>query len=316
MNKINVLDLFSGCGGLTCGMVDAGYNIVCSIDIWKPACDTLKANFEHPVLCKDLKTYEPKKFVEDTNIHDVDMIVGGFPCQSFSIAGKRDVNDPRGTLYMDYIKYIKYFHPKCFLMENVVGILSMKDKNGNKIVDNILNSLSDEYDCQYYKVNASDFEVPQNRKRIIFIGLRKDLHKKIFEPEKISKKHIPVKNILFKKEDIDKKCFLSERAINGIKKKKERMKKEGKGFGAQFLDLDKPSFTIPARYWKDGYDALVKYNENEIRRLNITEIKRIQTFKDDYKLCGTKKEQIMQLGNAVPVKLAYYLGLHIKKILS
>jgi DNA (cytosine-5)-methyltransferase 1 len=316
MNKIKVLDLFAGCGGITCGLTKAGFDIICSIDIWKVACDTLKKNFKHIVLCKDLREYSPEKLSEEEKIKEIDMITGGFPCQSYSIAGKRDVNDPRGMLYLEFIKYVKYFKPTYFLIENVVGIISMNDKNGNKIVDNIMNAFVDEYECKYFKVNASDFNVPQNRKRIIFVGVRKELHLSVREPEKVTGKHIPIKNILIDKKDIEKKTYLSERAILGIKKKKERMKKEGKGFGAQFLNMDKPCYTIPARYWKDGYDALVKYSETEIRRLTITEIKRVQTFDDNYELCGNKKEQIMQLGNAVPVNLAYNLGLHIKKMIT
>lgn len=94
------------------------------------------------------------------------------------------------------------------------------------------------------------------------------------------------------------------------------MRIEKKGFGAQFLNPDKPSFTIPARYWKDGYDALVKYSEEDVRRLSIMEIKRIQTFPDTYELCGTKKDQIMQLGNAVACRFAYHLGKHLTTLLT
>ena len=88
-------------------------------------------------------------------------------------------------------------------------------------------------------------------------------------------------------------------------------KEKGFGFGAQMLDFDKPSYTIPARYWKDGYDALVKYNEKEIRRLTITELKRIQSFPDNYIIDGSSKDIIMQIGNAVACKFAYYLGKYI-----
>ena len=126
---------------------------------------------------------------------------------------------------------------------------------------------------------------------------------------------IPVSSILLPKEEVEQTNYLSERVIAGIIAKKEKSKQEGKGFGAQFLNLDKPSFTIPARYWKDGYDALVKYSDTEIRRLTVLELKRIQSFPDDFVLCGNKKEQVMQIGNAVASKFAYYLGLHIQKML-
>jgi DNA (cytosine-5)-methyltransferase 1 len=109
---------------------------------------------------------------------------------------------------------------------------------------------------------------------------------------------------------------LSEKAIDGIVRRKKECVKNGKGYGAQFLRLDKPSYTIPARYWKDGYDALVKYSDTEIRRLTITELKRIQTFPDDYKILGSNKEIIMQIGNAVACKFAKYLGKHLIKTLQ
>ena len=92
-------------------------------------------------------------------------------------------------------------------------------------------------------------------------------------------------------------------------------KKNGKGFGAQFLKMDKPSYTIPARYWKDGYDALVKYDDDKIRRLTIIELKRIQTFSDNYIIEGSKKEIIMQIGNAVACKFAYHMGQHLINLL-
>jgi DNA (cytosine-5)-methyltransferase 1 len=94
------------------------------------------------------------------------------------------------------------------------------------------------------------------------------------------------------------------------------MKQKKHGFGAQYLDLSKPSYTIPARYWKDGYDALVKYSDDEIRRLTIKELKRIQTFPDSYILVGNKREQIMQIGNAVACDFAYYLGKYINNSLQ
>ncbi len=235
-------------------------------------------------------------------------------CQSFSIAGKRDKNDPRNALFMEYVKYLNYFKPKAFIMENVIGMLSKKTANGEKIIDIIMEQLNRNYNCIINKLYASDFEVPQNRRRTIIIGIRKDLNILPKEPETIVKSpqnRIPVKSILIPKEEIDKKYFLSEKALTGIANKKGVNKERGFGFGAQMLDFDKPSYTIPARYWKDGYDALVKYNEKEIRRLTITELKRIQSFPDNYIIDGTNKDIIMQIGNAVACKFAYYLGKYI-----
>jgi DNA-cytosine methyltransferase len=316
MNKLNVIDLFCGCGGMSKGLTEAGLNIIAGIDIWEKAIENYNKNFEHKAYCEDLINLNPEKFNELYNKEnkEIDIIVGGPPCQSFSIAGKRDKNDPRNSLFMEYVKYLDYFNPKAFIMENVIGMLSKKTANGENIIDIIMEQLNRNYNCIINKLYASDFEVPQNRRRVIIIGIRKNLNILPKEPEPIIKSindRISVKNILISKDEIDKKYYLSEKALLGIENKKKANKDKGYGFGAQILDLDKPSYTIPARYWKDGYDALVKYNDNEIRRLTIIELKRIQTFPDDYILEGSKKDIIIQIGNAVACKFAYYLGKYL-----
>ena len=311
---MNVIDLFCGCGGFSKGLIDAGLNIIAGIDIWDKAINSYNKNFHnHKAYVEDLTLFSPEDFdikynKDNKKIH---LIVGGPPCQSFSIAGKRDKNDPRNSLFAEFVKYLNYFKPNAFIMENVIGILSKKTNDGTKIIDIIMNELNNNYNCIICKLYASDFEVPQNRRRTIIIGFRKDLNIIPKEPKIITKNRIPVKTILLPREDIDISYYLSERAITGIINKKAKSKANGNGFGAQFLDLNKPSYTIPARYWKDGYDALVKYDDSNIRRLTILELKRIQTFPDDYKLDGNKKEVIMQIGNAVPCKLAYHLGIYI-----
>ena len=313
---LNVIDLFCGCGGMSKGLTDAGLNVIAGIDIWDKAVESYNKNYHHKAYCADLTQLPPEKFNELYNKENkiVDILVGGPPCQSFSIAGKRDKNDPRNALFMEYVKYLDYFKPKAFIMENVIGMLSKKTANGENVIDIIMEQLNRNYNCIINKLYASDFEVPQNRRRTIIIGIRKDLNILPKEPEPIIKSvqdRIPVKNILIPKEEVDKKYYLSEKALAGIENKKGVNKEKGFGFGAQMLDFDKPSYTIPARYWKDGYDALVKYNETEIRRLTITELKRIQSFPDNYIIDGSNKDIIMQIGNAVACKFAYYLGKYI-----
>ena len=247
--------------------------------------------------------------VENTCVHN---------CQSYSIAGKRDKNDPRNSLFMEYLKYLDYFKPKAFIMENVIGILSKKTLNNEKIIDIIMEQLTINYNCIINKLYSSDFEVPQNRRRVIIIGIRKDLNIIPTEPEPIIKSkldRIPVKTILLQREDVDKKYYLSERALTGIKNKIKASKEKGFGFGAQMLNFEKPSYTIPARYWKDGYDALVRYTDTEIRRLTIIELKRIQSFPDSYIIDGSKKDIIIQIGNAVACRFAFHLGKYIINIL-
>jgi len=314
--SLNVIDLFCGCGGMSKGLTDAGLNIIAGIDIWDKAVHSYNQNFSHKAYCEDLTQLPPERFNELYNKENqpVDVIVGGPPCQSFSIAGKRDKNDPRNALFMEYVKYLDYFKPKAFLMENVIGMLSKKTSAGEKVIDIIMEQLTRNYNCIINKLYASDFEVPQNRRRTIIIGIRKDLE--IFPKEPVPfiaspLQRIPVKTILLPREEVDAKYYLSERALAGIANKKGVNKEKGFGFGAQMLDVEKPSYTIPARYWKDGYDALVKYSDTDIRRLTILELKRIQSFPDDYIIEGSNKDVIMQIGNAVACKFAYHLGKYI-----
>ena len=316
IKTLNVIDLFCGCGGMSKGLTDAGLNIIAGIDIWDKAVENYNKNFEHKAYCEDLTKLSPEKFNELYNKQNkkVDILVGGPPCQSYSIAGKRDKNDPRNALFMEYVKYLDYFKPKAFIMENVIGILSKKTSTGENVIDIIMEQLNRNYNCIINKLYASDFEVPQNRRRTIIIGIRKDLKILPKQPEPIIKSiqdRIPVKTILLSKEVVDKKYYLSEKALAGIVNKKVSNKNKGYGFGAQMLDFEKPSYTIPARYWKDGYDALVRYNEKEIRRLTIIELKRIQSFPDNYIIDGSNKDIIMQIGNAVACKFAYHLGKYI-----
>jgi DNA (cytosine-5)-methyltransferase 1 len=299
------------------GLTDAGLNVIAGIDIWETAVNTYKKNFNHLALCADLTKLPPNEFQKTYQIdpRSIDLIVGGPPCQGFSIAGKRDNKDPRNSLFMEYAKYLDYFQPKGFILENVIGILSMKTASGDKVIDIILQQLGKNYNCLVCKLYASDFEVPQNRRRTIIIGIRKDLNIIPTEPKPIGDRK-PVKCCLLPREEINQSYYLSERAITGIKNKKQRAKANGQGFGAQFLDPDKPSYTIPARYWKDGYDALVKYDENDIRRLTVLELQRIQSFPDNYIFEGSKKDVIMQIGNAVACRFAYHLGKHMINILQ
>lgn len=307
-----VLDLFCGAGGLSHGFdSNPNFELVCAIDNCQIAIETYNTNFNHKAIVRDLTTFTPQELDNEFKIGDIDIIIGGPTCKGFSMAGRRQTNDPRNRLFEYYVSYLDYFKPKAFLMENVYGILSMKDKHGNKVLAEIMELFSKDYICDYYKLNAAQFEVPQNRRRVLFIGFRKDLGIQPTCPIIINNEPIPIKDILLPRESIGVSYYLSQKAIDGINKKKERMKKKGYGFGAQILKLDKPSYTIPARYYKDGYDALVQYEDNSLRRLTIEELKAIQTFPKDFLFCGSKKDIIIQIGNAVACRFAYHLSNHL-----
>ena len=314
-----VLDLFCGAGGTSEGLVNAGLNVLAGIDIWDTAIETYKMNHSHLSICADLTVLPPETFAKTYGINTTDMVVGTFPCTTYSIAGVRDANDPKNLLFMEFIKYVKYYNPKAFLIENVIGMLSAKLQSDQLVTNIIMEHLSVDYNIIICKLYASDFEVPQNRRRVIIIGMHKRTGVIPTEPPAITSTiddRPAVKSILLDRSDIPDSCYLSERAISGIIAKKERMKNTGQGFGAQMLNLDKPSYTIPARYWKDGYDALVKYDDTHIRKLTELELMRIQSFPDSYKFAGNRKDRIMQIGNAVACRFAYHLGKHMILLLN
>jgi DNA (cytosine-5)-methyltransferase 1 len=232
------------------------------------------------------------------------------------MAGKRDKNDPRNSLFMEYLKFVKYFQPKMFVIENVQGILTMKTEKNEYVIDIIKSECENiGYDIKYSKLVASDFGVPQKRKRVFIIGSKKELNIDVSFPEKTHKIPVPVKDILLPKEQIDIKYFHSQKMIDGFNRRKEKNKLNNKGFGAQFLKMEEPSYTISARYYKDGSDALVKYSETEIRMLTEKECASIQSFPDNYTFIGPKKEIYEQIGNAVPPLLAKNIAKHLLKYL-
>lgn len=174
---MKVIDLFAGCGGLSLGFEMAGFEIPLAIEKDEWASETYKKNhLNTKVITGDITEITNLNNLLDKNILPIDGIIGGPPCQGFSLSGNRDKNDPRNSLFMEFVRFVNFFKPKFFIMENVTGILSMKTKENLKVKDLIL----EEYDKAGYnvkicKLNAAEYGVPQSRIRIIFIGIRKDL---------------------------------------------------------------------------------------------------------------------------------------------
>lgn len=143
------IDLFCGCGGMTKGLTDAGIDVICGIDSWKCAINSYSSNFHHRSICEDIRKLPPDELGIEC---EMDIIAGGPPCQGFSIAGKRDKNDPRNSLFVEYVKYVNYFHPKVFVLENVIGILSMKTEKNERVIDIILSHFEKDYNCHVNKL--------------------------------------------------------------------------------------------------------------------------------------------------------------------
>jgi DNA (cytosine-5)-methyltransferase 1 len=164
-NRVKVIGLFSGCGGLDLGFKQAGYDLIWANDILKDACDTYRLNIGDHIVNEDITK------IDLESIPNADIIIGGPPCQGFSGIGKRDPNDNRSALVYSYLDVVNKVQPKIFLFENVTGIKSSKAVDGSKVIDNLKKAFEDiGYHINIYTLNAADYGVPQRRKRVFIIG--------------------------------------------------------------------------------------------------------------------------------------------------
>ena len=174
---MNVIDLFAGCGGLSLGFELAGFNIPLAIEKDEWASETYQKN--HPntsVITADITQIINLEDLLDPNDLPIDGIIGGPPCQGFSLSGNRDKNDPRNSLFMDFVRFVAFYKPAFFIMENVTGILSMKTKDNKSVKELILTEYKNiGYHVKICKLNAAEYGVPQARVRVIFIGIREDI---------------------------------------------------------------------------------------------------------------------------------------------
>jgi len=301
-----VIDLFCGAGGLSEGFKQAGFKSILGIDIDKSALETFALNHNGAkTICGDISRITKEDITKKIKRKTVDLVVGGPPCQGFSMAGRRNPDDPRNKLVQEFLRVVKDFKPKVFVIENVQGFKSMKDKNGKLVMD-IVKELAKEsgYYIKPYLLNSKDYGVAQRRRRMFLIGSKKKNLE--FDIKKV--KEVVVKDLLFPKEDIADTYFYSQRLIDGFLRRAKRNKELKRGFGWQFLKMDEQSPTISARYYKDGCEALVKYDDNfkpgSIRKLTERECARVQSFPDKYQFIGGKIKMYKQVGNAVPPKMA------------
>ncbi len=172
--KYTFIDLFAGCGGLSLGFEMAGFESLLAIDNWEDALVTYEYNRKGAkTLCGDLATLDPCKIKEDYNIENVDVIIGGPPCQGFSIAGKRIIEDERNKLYKSFVRFVEVFSPRAFVMENVPNILNIGEGMVKESILNDFKSLG--YTVSVKVLTASDYGVPQNRRRAVFVGIKDNI---------------------------------------------------------------------------------------------------------------------------------------------
>lgn len=296
---IKTISLFSGCGGLDLGFKKAEFDIIFANDIDKDACLTYQNNLGKEIKCLDI--YE----LNSDNIPNADILIGGFPCLGFTVAnGKnRDLNSKYNNLYLEYARILKAKQPQCFLVENVLGITA-----GEKFKENFENKILKSFEQCGYKVkytvlNANDFLVPQNRKRVIILGVREDIKKTISfpQPQKIQ---LTLKDAIY-----DLPENFNPQIPNHIGNS-HKVKINGY-VGNRVLDWNKPSPTITGRGSRSG-GAVIHPHPNLKRRLSIRECARIQSFPDDFIFLGSNSACYAHIGNAVAPVFAWFLANEIR----
>lgn len=345
--NLNVVDLFCGAGGLSLGFEKAGYNIILGIDNDEKALETFELNHKNAKsICGDIThisyVNDIKPIIGDT---DVDVIIGGPPCQGMSLSGLRKFDDPRNKLYLSYIRLVDEIRPKAFVIENVPGLVGLF---GGKIKDNIIQKFLDMgYEIQYKILCAADYGVPQMRKRVVFVGYKEG----VFEYPQENKKYVSCEMALsdlpplIKSLGTEKMTYATDVQNNYQK----AMRKNSKAVynhiaakhsekvkhiislvpsGGNYKDLPKELRTsrnfhvawtrfpkdAPAPTIDTGHRHHFHYKYNRVP--TVRECARIQSFPDDFIFLGNKTQQFRQVGNAVPPLMAEAIARQVAKLLE
>lgn len=260
--------------------------------------------------------------ISKKSIPDHDVLLGGFPCQPFSIAGVSKKNalgrkhgfldETQGTLFFDIARIIEHKKPKAFMLENVKNLVSHDKGNTFKVIKNTLEELG--YSVHYQVLNGKHF-VPQNRERILIVGFRNDIYN---GEENFNFPKLPEPNTAFREileEEIDTKYTLSDKLWNFLQEYAKKHKAKGNGFGFGLTDLNGISRTISARYYKDGSEILIPQDGINPRRLTPRECARLQGFPDSFEIPVSDNQAYRQFGNSVTVPLIQAVGKQLVKSL-
>jgi len=349
--KYSVLDLFAGCGGFAYGFKTAGdFQINLANDIWKPAQETyVYNNSQTPFILDDIKNLKEDIFLKYFP-NGVDVIIGGPPCQGFSMCGARDVNDERNDLFYEYARIVSYTRPYIFIMENVKGLLSMKNNKSFPVIEAIVDEFARlGYNIKYTVLNSKYYNVPQSRERVIVVGTRSDLPDNYEYPKPQLEENqvftvgdalagipntdsvngeLTLENHTNKYIDLvrgDGKIYNHEVPIhNNVVENRMAFVPQGGNWqdipekyragGIHSNAYRRLDSAIPSVTIKHAYKSMIIHPEYN-RCLSIREVARIQSFNDDYIFKNTKTSQYQQLANAVPPNLAKALAISVKKYL-
>ena len=312
MGKLKVASLFCGCGGTDVGLLgnfdflgnhyrQNPMKIVYANDIDDNACAILEKNFGIKPDNRDIRT------VSSSEIPEIDILTGGFPCQSFSIVAQNPkrlgVKDDRGKLFFEMCRILRDKQPKCFIAENVKGILSA---NGKSAFPLIIKEFEDSgYSVSYRLLNAVNYGVPQKRERVIIVGIRKDLNKK-FDFDTLPKEGcIPTSTLSqIIEKDVPEKYFFSQKAVDGMMKKRDLMNK------GRAQDINQPCNTVGAHLAKVSLNSTdpVLLENGKYRRFTPREVARIQSFPESFVLIGSEGAQYRALGNAIAPVMFWHVA--------
>ena len=325
ISKYTFIEVCAGGGGLSTGLIKAGFTPILLNDNNKDCCKTLKHNhLEANVVCESMDKIDYSPF-----INKVDLLTGGVPCQSFSQAGlRKGLEDPRGDLMIKFIEILNLVRPKLFMIENVKGLLT---HNEGKTIEKIIDTLNKNklYNISYKCLDASKYDVPQKRERVFIVGVIKNITLPFnFPKESLTKKVL--KDVLYNVPQSNGANY-NENKIKLFKmipqggcwvNLPEDLQKEylgnsynsggGKRGILYRLSMEKPSLTLlctPSQKQTERCHPL------EERPLTIREYARVQSFDDSYEFIGSLNSQYKQIGNAVPVELAKHMGEELIKLL-
>lgn len=336
---MKIIDLFSGIGGLSLGFEQAGFEVVAAVDLWSDAIKTFNHNRKDKVgVVMSVAEFNKGKLNEILSQGHVTGVIGGPPCQGFSTVGKRNIDDERNKLYLDFYETVKITKPDFFVIENVRGMLTL---NKGAFVKDLLDRFGENglgYTINYQLVNAADYGVPQNRYRVIYVGIKgqqfdfpKTFDYKVTCDEALSDL-IDSSNGAYTKApetDFQRKMRGSQSVImnqdytshsqqtidiiskipNGgnikcLPKEFWEVRKYNKAF--ERMGSDRQSNTVDT-----GHRNYFHYSENRIP--TARENARLQSFPDSFEILGTRGSQYKQIGNAVPPMLANVIAEEIKK---
>lgn len=321
-----IVSLFSGCGGADRGVVGGftfnnhyydklPFELCYALDIDKKALETHKANFN----CKEVVCDDIRNIISDS-IPDHDILVGGFPCQSFSTVNPtKDPFDERANLYKEMARIAKEKKPKVIIAENVKGLRTL---HKGQIFKKVIMEFEEAgYVMTSMLVNAANFGIPQKRERIIMVGVRKDIKKSYTFPidthsiDGNPQKWVPLSVAVENLELEDEKYYFSERAVKGMKNAKNNMKR------GLAQDLDLPCLTITSHLAKVSLNSrdpvlLVDSVNERYRRFTPREAARIQSFPDDFVFTGSEGDAYRQIGNAIPPVMFWHVAKSIVDFLQ